>query len=692
MSHLARWQNLILPVGIIASLLVLIVPVPAGLLDLLLAANIALAVIILLTTLAVKTPLEFSIFPSLLLVTTFSRLVLNVASTRLILTAAPTAQLDAAGKVIRAFGEFVAGNHTVVGLVIFSIIVVIQFVVITKGAGRISEVAARFTLDGMPGRQMAIDADLNAGLIDNREAQRRRQEILQHADFYGAMDGASKFVRGDAVAGLVITVINIVGGLFVGVVQGGMSLAAAAAVFTKLTIGDGLVAQVPALLISIAAGLLVTRSSQSVDLPREFIQQMFSRPQVLAVAAGFLGLLVFTRLPAVPLLTIGMGCAGLAIVLSRAAGSQLNPEKVAPVATDEPPKAVEKRIEDYLAVDPLELEIGVGLIRLADPKRGGDLLNQITEVRRRLAAELGVVLPKVRIRDNLRLERRNYRIKVAGNPVAEGCAQPDKLWAVSSGDDASNLPGEPACDPASGRSGAWIDPEQLDEAQQQQAAIFEPTAAIARHLGQVVREHAADLLTRDLVKHLIDELRKTAPAVVEELIPGVMKLGEVQQVLQRLLREDVPIRPLESILEALGDHAGHSRDPVLLTELVRRRLARTLSSRYRDAQRRLRVLVLDPALEDRVLAGIQHGERGLLVRLSAPTVKNLCERIERELAGLQRSGNPPVLLVSPEVRAGLKQVTAARLPALVVLSYDEITPDTIVESVRMVRESMSIAA
>ncbi len=691
MSHLARWQNLVLPVGIIVCLLVLIVPLPAALLDLLLAANIAAAVIILLTTLAVKTPLEFSIFPSLLLVTTLSRLVLNVASTRLILTAAPTDQLDAAGQVIRAFGEFVAGNHTVVGLVIFSIIVVIQFVVITKGGGRISEVAARFTLDGMPGRQMAIDADLNAGLIDNQEAQRRRQEILQQADFYGAMDGASKFVRGDAVAGLVITCINILGGLFVGVVQGGLTLAEAGEVFTKLTIGDGLVAQTPALLISVAAGLLVTRSSQSVDLPQEFLQQLFSRPQVLAVAAGFLGLLVFTRLPALPLLTIGAGCAGLAYLLSRPAETQPSPEKSEPAA-DEAPKTAEKRIEDFLAVDPLELEIGVGLIRLADPKRGGDLLNQITDVRRGLAAELGVVLPKVRIRDNLRLERRNYRIKVAGNVVAEGSVCPDKLLVLTADGVPSEFAGEPACDPATGRTGCWIDPDHLELPPSQRATIIEPTAAIAQHLGQVVRKHAAELLTRELVKHLIDELKKTAPAVVEELIPGQMRLGEVQQVLQRLLREDVPIRPLETILEALGDHAAHSRDPLVLTELVRRRLARTLSARYRDAQRRLRAVVLDPPLEDRLLAGLEHHEQRLTIRLSAPSVQGLCERIEREVAGLLRGGHPPVLLVSPEVRAGLKQMTAARLPQLAVLSYDEITPDTIVDSVHVVREPMPMAA
>ncbi|NLF71301.1 MAG: flagellar biosynthesis protein FlhA [Candidatus Anammoximicrobium sp.] len=691
MSHLARWQNLVLPVGIIVCLLVLIVPLPAGLLDFLLAANIAAAVIILLTTLAVKTPLEFSVFPSLLLVTTLSRLVLNVASTRLILTAAPTQQLDAAGQVIRAFGEFVAGNHTVAGLVIFSIIVVIQFVVITKGTGRISEVAARFTLDGMPGRQMAIDADLNAGLIDNLEAQRRRQEIVQQADFYGAMDGASKFVRGDAVAGLMITLINIVGGLFVGVVQGGLTLAEAGQVFTRLTIGDGLVAQVPALLISVAAGLLATRSSQSLDLPDQFLQQLFSRPQVLAVAAGFLGLLVFTRLPALPLLTIGAGCAGLAYLLGRPDERQTAPEKAEPAA-DEAPKAVEKRIEDYLAVDPLELEIGVGLIRLADPKRGGDLLNQITEVRRLLAVELGVVLPKVRIRDNLRLERRGYRIKVAGNPVAEGSVHPDKVLLLTADGETSESPGEPACDPATGRRGRWIAPDRLDLAQPQRATIIEPTAAITRHLGQVVRKHAAELLTRELVKHLIDELRKTSPAVVEELVPGLMRLGEVQQVLQQLLREEVPIRPLETILEALGDHAAHSRDPLTLTELVRRRLGRTLSARYRDPQRRLRAVVLDPPLEDRILAGIQHHEQGLSIRLSAQTVQRLCERIDREVAGLLRRGYPPVVLVSPEIRAGLKQMTAARLPHLVVLSFDEITPDTIVDPVNAVPDPMPMAA
>lgn len=656
MSHLARWQNLILPVGIIASLLVLIVPLPAAVLDLLLAANLAVAVIILLTSLAVQTPLEFSVFPSLLLVTTLSRLVLNVASTRLILTAAPTDHLNAAGQVIRAFGEFVAGNHTVVGLVIFSIIVVIQFVVITKGAGRISEVAARFALDGLPGLQMAIDADLHAGLIDNREAQRRRAELVQHADFYGAMDGASKFVRGDAVAGLVITAINIGGGLFIGVVQNGMPIVAAAEVFTKLTIGDGLVAQVPALLISVATGLLVTRSSQAVDLSRETLRQMFSRPQVLAIASGFLGLLVFTHLPAIPLLTIGGACAGLAFLLNRptAPPAAETPEP----AVEEPPAREEKRVEEFLAVDPLELEIGVGLIRLADPRRGGDLLNQISEIRRRLAADLGVVMPKIRIRDNLRLDRRMYRIKIVGNLVAEGC-----------------VPGD-----------------QADAGQQAEAGRANLGAVIADHLAQVVRTYCADLLTRDLVKHLVDELQKTSPTVVDELIPSVMKLGEIQQVLQRLLRENVPIRPLGPILEALSDHAVQSRDPERLTELVRRRLARALSSRYRDSQRKLWAVTLDAAWEDRILASVRNGETGMGGRLSALTTQHLCDRLEREIEPLRTDGHPPVVVVASEIRAAVRQATAARLPELTVLSYEEITSDTRLESVRMVRGPMAVAA
>ena len=441
MSRLSRWQDLILPIGIITSVLVILVPMPSFLMDILLASNITIAVIVLLTTIYVKTPLEFSMFPSLLLATTLGRLVLNVASTRLILTRAETEKFEAAGEVIQSFGEFVAGDTVVVGLIIFIIIIVIQFLVITKGATRISEVAARFALDGMPGRQMAIDADLNAGAIDEKEAQRRRAEITQQADFYGAMDGASKFVRGDAIAGIIITLINIVGGLVIGVFEADMGIAESAELFTKLTIGDGLVSQIPAFLISLAAALLVTRSTQKSNMPSEFLQQLFSRPQALAVAGGFLGILVFTNLPAIPLLTLGTGCFALAVMLTKQKRRLATEASVAAQAEAVAAKKTDDRIEDYLAIDPMEIEIGVGLIRLADPSRGGDLLPRITGVRQSVASDIGIVLPKVRIRDNMRLAEDQYRIKIANNPVAEGTIYPDRLLAMDSGMTTGTIPG-----------------------------------------------------------------------------------------------------------------------------------------------------------------------------------------------------------------------------------------------------------
>ena len=671
----------------ITSVLVILIPMPSFLMDLLLATNITVAVIVLLTTIYVRTPLEFSIFPSLLLATTLGRLVLNVASTRLILTRAEDDQLSAAGEVIRSFGEFVAGDKVIVGLIIFVIIIVIQFVVITKGATRISEVAARFALDGMPGRQMAIDADLNAGVIDEKEAQRRRSEITQQADFYGAMDGASKFVRGDAIAGIIITLINIVGGLTVGVVDAGMNLKDAALLFTKLTIGDGLVSQVPAFLISLAAGLLVTRSTQRSNMPTDFMQQLFSRPQALAVAGGFLGILIFTSLPTVPMLTLGTGCCALAMMLTRQkrreAAEASAEERAEAVRT----KQAEQRIEDFLAVDPMEIEIGVGLIRLADPSRGGDLLPRITGVRQSVAADIGIVLPKVRIRDNMRLAEDHYRIKIANNPVADGTIRPDRLLAMDSGMTTGVVPGEETRDPAFRQPAVWIEYGWRDRAELLGYTLVDPAAVLATHLQEMVRRHADELLTRDATKHLLDELKQVAPAVVDELIPGLMKLGEVQQVLQLLLREQVPIRQLGMILETLGDYAGRTKDPVWLTEYVRHRLARTLCTRYRDADDRLHVLTLDPALEDRIAAGIEHNERGLFIRMSPQAVETTCALIADGVAALTRRHHPPVVLVSPQIRPGLKQLTAANLPSLVVLSYNEITRDTKIESVGIVSDA-----
>jgi flagellar biosynthesis protein FlhA len=686
------WQNLVLPAGVVACLLVLVMPLPAGILDVLLVANLATALIILLTTLAVQTPLEFSLFPTLLLTTTLSRLVLNVASTRLILTRAGSEQLDAAGHVIRAFGQFVTGDHVMVGLVIFSIIVVIQFVVITKGSSRISEVAARFALDGMPGRQMAIDADLNAGVIDAQQAMQLRREVADQSDFFGAMDGASKFVRGDAIAGVFITLINIFGGFLIGVFEHGMSLGQASAVFTKLTIGDGLVSQVPALLISLAAGLLVTRSARSMDLPREFLRQLFSRPQVLGVASVFLVLLIFTRLPAIPLLAIAIGCGGLSVMLARRPDPAEAVESRDDLPAEDQAKLAERRIEDYLTVDPMELEIGVQLIRLADPSRGGDLLGQITESRRRVAADLGIVLPKVRIRDNQQLNRRGYRIKIAGTPVVEGTVHPGRLLAIAPAGQECPVRGVPDRDPYSGRTAAWISVEDIEEAQRSGCTLLEPAGVLAAQLRRVAREHANELLTRDATRHLVEELRKSSPAVVEELIPGLLALGDVQRVLQRMLEEGVPIRPLGTILEALGDHAHETKDPILLAEAARRRLSRVLSTRYRDAQRILRVVTLDPAMEERIAGALDQTLGTLAIRMPPQTIAELNDQLLRAVEPLVAAGYPPIVLVAPDVRAAVKQLTSSRNPELTVLSYDEISRDTRVESARVVGEAVPTAA
>lgn len=681
MQFIMRYRDLVLPLGIIGCLVVILVPLPPALMDLLLAANIAVGVIVLLTTVYVATPLEFSIFPSLLLATTLARLVLNVATTRLILTGAESRDMNAAGGVIRSFGEFVAGDSIEVGLIIFVIIVSIQFIVITKGATRISEVAARFALDGMPGRQMAIDADLNAGLIDEKQAQMRREQISAQADFYGSMDGASKFVRGDAIVGIVITIVNIIGGLYIGVMHAGKTFPEAAELFTKLTIGDGLVSQVPALLISLAAGLLVTRSTQKTNLPVEFLQQLLGNSKALAVAGGFLALLIVTNLPTIPMATLGIGCIGLAVVMNRqtirrqdAEQSRVEAEK-AEAAAPAP-----KRVEDFLAVDPMEVSIGLGLLGLADPARGGDLMQRITGVRHAIAGDLGVILPKVRVRDEMSLGELEYEIRIQGNPLAKARLNPERLLAIDSGHTTGVIEGEPTRDPTFGEPAVWIEPIRRE-----QAAIFgymtvEPGAVLATHLQEIAKRHADELLSRDATKHLIDELKEISPTVVEELIPGVMKISEVQQVLHLLLKEDVPIRQLAIILETLGDFAPRTKDPVWLCEYVRHRLARTISTRYRDEHGRLHVLALDPAMEDRIAAGLEHNERGLFVRMSPSAVDLTCERIQEGVKKLLTAGHTPVVLVNPRIRPGLRQIVATSIPRLRVLSYNEITQDTKIES------------
>ena len=668
-SWLRESRGMLFPVLIVASVVALVTPLPPMLMDLLLAANITASVLILLTTVYVGRPLEFSSFPALLLGTTLARLVLNVASTRLVLTRGGSDGTQAAGKVIEAFGQFVTGDQIAVGIVIFSIIVAIQFLVITKGATRISEVAARFALDGLPGKQMAIDADLNAGSITHEQARQRRDDLIRQADFYAAMDGASKFVRGDAVAGLVIMAVNIVGGLYMGVFENDMPIGEAADVFTRLTIGDGLVSQVPAFLISLAAGLIVTRSSSESNLRRDVIGQTFRHPEVMFLSAAFLSAMSFTGLPALPLIAMAAGCAIVGTML-RKPGNQTETVPVA-VSSNEKPQP---KVEDFLRVDPMELTIGPGLVTLA---QSGDLLAQISAVRTHIAHELGMLLPKMRIKDNLRAEPYAYELKLRGIPVATGEARVDRLFAIRTSFVSGELPGQRTVDSATGRPAVWIEPAQRERAELLGYLVTNPTDALFTHLHEVVREHAAELLTRQQVHGLLDNLRLSSPKVVDELVPSLLKAAQVHQVLENLLRERVPIRDLETILETLADYASQTQNSVLLTEYVRGALARTICQRHRDEHRVMRVLTLDPDLEDLIAAGVQFTGSGLIVKLSLPTSDAIRQSLSESLNATEAS---IVLATSSSVRLGLRHIAATAFPRLTVLSLNEISRDTQVEA------------
>jgi flagellar biosynthesis protein FlhA len=676
----SRLVGAILPVTIVGAILVFVIPVPAPVLDMLLASNITLAVLVLLTTLAIRTPQEFSAFPTILLTTTLIRLVLGVATTRLILTRGGEVGLDAAGLVIRAFGEFVAGDRVVVGGIVFVILVVIQFVVITKGATRISEVAARFMLDGLPGRQMAIDADLHAGLIDQAQAHRRREEVYRQADFFGAMDGAGKFVRGDAIAGVVIICINIGAGLYLGVVNHGLSLAEAADVFTKLTIGDGLVTQVPAFLISLAAGLIVTRSSSDTDLGRDVASQLFGRPEVLAAATGFLALLALTPLPKVPLLTLAGALGAGSIVLWMRQGSAAERLPIEPVAAPPPLESTPEQMEDLLRVDPLELEIGYRLIPLAEQTRGGDLLDRIRTVRQRVARDLGLIVPQVRIRDELGLGPHEYRLKIRGAVVGQGFAYAGRLLAVPPAGMVTRPAGRDGVDPVTDQPAVWIHAEGREVAELAGCRVLEASAVVAGHFGEIVLRHADELMTREQVGRLLDRTRETSPALVDEVVPGLLRAGEVQRVLQNLLRERVSVRDLETVLESLAEHAGKTRDTEALTELVRCGLARRITQQYLGADGRLRVVTLSRLIEGRLaMAGGQPDTRPLAA-LGSDITRSVVRAVALAVGPLVEAGHPPVVLCSAQARPVLKDLTRADLPRLVVLSQREIPRDMPVET------------
>ena len=684
---LQKNRGLILPLAVIGLIMVIVIPLQPWQLDMLLACNIALAIIVLLTTLYVRSPLEFSVFPSLLLALTLFRLVLNVASTRLILTVPdrvdPTRATSGAGQVIETFAQFVAADNLAVGVIIFAILVVIQFVVITKGATRVSEVAARFTLDGMPGKQMAIDADLNAGLITEDEARKRRDDISREADFYGAMDGASKFVRGDAIAGIIITLVNVFGGFYVGMVDQGWGFGQSLGVFTKLTIGDGLVTQVPSFIVSISAGLIVTRSTSRSDLGHEMVGQLLSRPTALVFAAIFLVMMAAVGLPALPLVSLAVGCGLIAFMLRRTSKGEAREAAARTQAEQELPKT-QSMDESLLHVDAMELEIGYGLIRLVDAGQGGDLLDRISMLRRQVALELGIIVPPVRIRDNMRLDPNEYIIHIKGNPVARGQAHVGMFLAMDSGLASGEIvEGIETREPAFGLPAWWIPDSERQRAEMHNYTVVDASSVMATHLTEVIKNHASELLTREEVNKLINKLKEHAPSVVDEVVPSVMKVGDIQKVLQNLLRERVPVRDLETILETLGDWASRTTDVSILTEYVRNALARTICEQYVDDTGVLRVVTLDPGLDDRITAHIEHNDRGSFLTMPPEVARKVAAEIAEAVRPLVSAGHAPVVLTSPQVRAQVKRVADSAVPSLAVLSFNEIVRGIKVESMGM---------
>lgn len=674
---LAGNQDITLAICVLGILVVLLIPLPTLLLDLLLTINISLSVVILLGTLYLQRPVEFAVFPSLLLMLTLFRLSLNVASTRLILAQGH------AGAVIDAFGSFVTSGNLFVGIVIFVILVVIQFVVITKGATRISEVAARFTLDAMPGKQMGVDSDLNAGIITEKEARERRKMIEREADFYGAMDGATKFVRGDAVAGIIITIVNIVFGLIIGVVSLGYTIPEAAELFTRLTIGDGLVSQIPSLIVSVAAGLVVTRTTSDENLGKDLGTQLTRYPRALGVAAVMLAL--FGMAPGMPTVAFFAIAAVLGLMAYQAtalAKREAGAVAAAQMAEEEREASNQPapRTEDLLTVDPLKIELGYGLITLADPKQGGDLLNRIQVIRQQLATKMGFIVPVIRIVDNMRLRPNEYRVKLREAVIATYELMPDHFLAMNPGLAEEDIEGYPTEEPAFGLQAVWVSRDRRDRAERLGYTIVEPTAVLATHLTELIMAHADELVTREDVQTLINHIKETSPTVVEELLPSLLTYGELQKILHALLRERVSVRNMETILEVLSDYAPRTKDIEVLTEYVRHSLNREICSAYVDEENTLRVVTLSPQIEEEILKAVNAGEAANYVPVPPARAEAISEATARAVQPLVLMGQDPVVLTSAPVRRFFRRVVERRIPKIVVLSYSEIDPAVRLES------------
>lgn len=673
--------DVVIAFGVIGIVLMIIIPLPKIMLDLLLALNITISIVIILITMFTTNVLQLSVFPTLLLVTTLFRLGLNISSTRLILTEAD------AGTIVSAFGDFVIRGNYVVGIIIFLIIVVIQFMVITNGAGRVSEVSARFTLDAMPGKQMSIDADLNSGMIDDAMAKKRRQDLQAEADFYGAMDGASKFVKGDAIAGIIVTIINIIGGIIIGVIFNNMDAGTAAQTYTKLTVGDGLVSQVPALLISTASGILVTRSGNDETFGDTVSNQLTAFPVATGIASAvmlFLGLV--PNMPKIPFFVAAVAMGGLTYLLYKEDAAK----QVEEVITEEEEIMQQERKEpenvmNLISVEAMEVEIGYGLIPLADESSGGDLLQRIASVRRQCAIEMGIVVQPIRIRDNLQLKTNEYIIKIRGTKVVSSELMPSMLLCMDPTGENSDLPGIKTIEPTFGLPAVWINKDQREDAEIKGLTVVDPTTVMVTHLTETIKNHSYELLGRQEVKLIVDNAKEKYSAVVEELIPDLLTIGELQKVLQNLLREKVPIKDIVTIMESLADNARNTRDLEVLTEYVRFSLSRTICNTVVDENRTINVVTLDPVIEDIVANNIQKSVQGSFPTVDPDTTTKILGAIKDTVESVYFYNNQPIILVSPNIRPVFRKLIEMVFPQIMIISLNEVPNDVQINSEGVVR-------
>ncbi len=668
----------IVAIAVMAVLMLIIVPLPTFIVDIMLTLNISLSLVIFLLSMYIKEPLQFSIFPTMLLITTLFRLSLNFSTTRLILGK------GYAGEVVDAFGNFVTGSNPVVGFIMFLILIVVQFMVITKGSERVAEVSARFTLDAMPGKQMAIDADLNSGLINEQDAKERRKKIQREADFYGAMDGASKFVKGDAIAGIIITVINITGGFAIGMLQMNLGFAEALSKFTILTIGDGLVSQIPALFISVAAGMVVTRAASESDLGNDVISQLLREPRVLYITAGALLMLAFTGLPRIPNLLLSAFMAFMGYTLQRTIKESEKEEEIKAQDIEVEEIRRPENVMTLLQVDPIELEFGYGIIPLADTNQGGDLLDRVVMIRRQCALDLGIIVPVIRLRDNIQLRPNEYLIKIKGIELASGELMFDSFLAMNPGTADGELDGIKTTEPAFGLPAVWISENQKERAEMMGYTVVDPPSVIATHLTEIIKNHAHELLGRQDVQKLVENLKENYPALVDDVTPKLLSLGDIQKVLANLLKEGVSIRDMVTIMETLADYAPMTKDTDMLTEYVRQSMRRNITKRFLfDMQ--AKVITLDPSLEQMIMDSVQQTEYGSYINIEPNTAQRIISNLLKEVQKLSSMGEQPIVLASPIVRLYFKRMTEQVAPGLVVLSYNELDPSVEIQSVGVVK-------